>query len=254
MDWRERVEALLLAGERIEARRAVGDHELVVTSHRLLAFVDGEGPDFRAIHRPNVAGVAVEQDAERQHRRRAVKPAAIGLVALAIAALVDVSALVPSTLEAGETGTGAEAAADAISIVERLFAAIEVGVVLVGLGALVVALGFLGLYLHSRSRYLVVTVAGDDDVELPLDGRPDDAVAEIRAALESLPDAEGVRDGEWVPGAERARDGKSAPDAEWVADGEAPADGDPVTDGEAPADGEPPADGEAPADGGSPGS
>jgi len=60
-EWRGRVDELLYAGESIEERIGVGDADVVVTTHRVLALTpSGDGERYRAIDRPNVLGASID--------------------------------------------------------------------------------------------------------------------------------------------------------------------------------------------------
>ena len=194
MAWRERVDSLLLDGERIEVRYPIEGHELIVTSHRVLAFVDeeqsgagnGNEPRFHAVDRPNATGVALESGGRVGHLLRAVPAGLVGLGLLAIPRVIDISAPIPSELSedgAGDAG-GFGVADDGIRIIETLFTVLELGILLAGVVICVVALVYAGLYLRSRQRTLVVRVAGDDDVELPVRADPGSVVTEVEAAIE----------------------------------------------------------------------
>ncbi|MFC6728528.1 hypothetical protein ACFQDG_07745, partial [Natronoarchaeum mannanilyticum] len=77
-EWRGRVDELLYAGESIEERVEIGDAEVVVTTHRVLALTpSGDGERYRAIDRPNVLGASIDADGDRGHVLTAGKAALV---------------------------------------------------------------------------------------------------------------------------------------------------------------------------------
>ena len=183
MAWRDRVESLLYDGERIEERFEIEGNDLVVTSHRVLAFVAGGESQFRPVERPNVTGVEFETSANVRNLVRAVGAGALGTVLLATAAIVDLSAPMPDGVEEAGEVPGVEGVDSAVGLVETLFTVLELGILLGGLFACAIAVGLFGLYVHSRERLLVIRVAGDEDVELPVRSCPGDLLTDVELAI-----------------------------------------------------------------------
>jgi len=178
--WADRVQDLLYDGESVRERVAVDDAQVVVTSHRVLAFTpDGDGPNFRQVERPNVAGVSTGATASGALLGRGVRWTAIGLVLLGFGTVVDFGAIV-GDVDLSTGGTGAVGLGGVLGAVQGMLDLLrQLDAILQTLGALVVLLGVLvlGAYLRTRTPTLVVEVAGDaDDVHLP---RPDDPAATV---------------------------------------------------------------------------
>ncbi|WP_276273209.1 hypothetical protein [Haloarcula litorea] len=202
MDWVNRAGDLLYDGEGVQEQVRVGDGGVVVTSHRVLAFTpDREGPNYRAVERPNVEGVGLTTDGETDHLERGVKALVAGLALVAAGYTVDLDGLVSGVSLSDTAATGAAGLGRMLGTLQTLLgllARLDDLLLLFGALALLFAVVVLGVYLWSRERVLVVEVAGDDDVHLP--------------APESGGDA--VRDRLWaaiVPGDAPADAGRSPP-------------------------------------------
>lgn len=196
------VDELLYDGETVRNEVGLGDNRLVVTSHRVLAFTpDREGPNYRAVERPNVEGVSLTTDGETDHLEGGVKALVAGLALVAAGYTVDLDGLVSGVSLSGSAATGAAGLGRMMGMLQTmlgLLARLDDLLRLFGGLALLLAVVVLGVYLRSRERVLVVEVAGDDDVHLP--------------APESGGDA--VRDRLWgavVPGDAPAEAGRSQP-------------------------------------------
>lgn len=187
MDWVERAGDLLYDGETIRERVRVGDGGVVVTSHRLLAFTpDRDGPNFRQVDRPNVEGVDRQRAGNADFLEQGVKALVAGVVLVAAGQMVSLDSLVAGVSLSGVSSAGAMGLGGMLGLLQgmlRLMAQLDDLMTLFGGLALAVAAVVLGVYLWSRERLLVVSVAGGDDVELP--APDDDAVLErVRAAIQ----------------------------------------------------------------------
>lgn len=186
MDWVDRVEDLLYDGESVEADVPLGEGGLVVTSHRVLAFTpDREGANYRAVDRPNVDGVAVETSGEWQFLEQGVKALVVGLALVVAGQTISLDSLVSdiSLTDTGATGSvGLGGMMGLLQSMLTLLAQLDDLLRLFGGLALAFSVVVLGVYLWSRERLLVLSVAGDEDVELTA---PDDegVVEEIELAL-----------------------------------------------------------------------
>ena len=170
--WRERVEELLYAGERIRERVEVDGYALVVTSHRVLWFGpdEVEGPRFRQADRPNVATVRLQTVESLRLLGWSIALAVIG-AALAVAAFtLNFEGTVPA-LNGGGPGTGT--VDGTIETIESVLATFEL--VVLGLGAtiMLLALVLFGWYVRSRTRRLVVAVIGGRDLSVPQPSDPE---------------------------------------------------------------------------------
>ncbi|WP_247003165.1 hypothetical protein [Halosolutus gelatinilyticus] len=168
MEWTDRVDQLLYDGERERHRVDLDAATIVVTTHRLLAFTPGgRGKDFRDVDRPNVRRIAVETDGNLRQAVRAIVAGLLGAGLFATASVVDASGLFGGTdLDSG--GPVASAAESALEIVRTLLVAFDVGITLVGVCFLAIAVAFGVRYVKSRSRRLIVRIAGEENLDLPV--------------------------------------------------------------------------------------
>ena len=172
--WAGTVEDLLYEGETVRRRVAVGGNEVVVTSHRLLAFTPtSDAENYRAVDLPNVADVTAGYDGEEGLLFQAGRAFLYGAVLLAVGVFVDFEAFVPTDAFAG-TGdaVGRLGLGGMFSLMNRMLELLaSLDDVARAIGALVVLFSVfvLAVYLLTRDRAVVVGVAGDaDDVVVPV--------------------------------------------------------------------------------------
>lgn len=199
--WNRRARQRLRDGESIEASVSVGDNGVVVTNQRLLAFApETEGQNYRAVERPNIEHVSVETIGNEEWLPHVGKAALFGIVGVALGLTVDFGSLLSlegvDTSGADDVGVGGmlsilRTIADLLAMLDDVFL---VG----GLLAVAVGLGAFGLYVESRQEMLVVSVAGGNDVQVPVAEGADDGVDSIKAALFE-PDVDGDRTVEQDP-------------------------------------------------------
>lgn len=184
MSWRERVEELCYPGETIVRRFELGDALFVVTSHRLLAFTPAaDGADFRAIDRPNVAGVRIEASGYARLLRWAAYAALLGVAALALAASVSFAgALEAAAIDAGDAPV--PGVAGTLETLTAVLALLDAVVFWTGVGGTVLAIVLIGAYGWTRTKQLVVAVPGEDDLVVPLQSPPRGLAASIEAAID----------------------------------------------------------------------
>ncbi|HKL28059.1 MAG TPA: hypothetical protein VJ898_02210 [Natrialbaceae archaeon] len=191
MDPEARVSDLLYRGETVAESVEVDGNGVVVTSHRVLALTpEGDGPNFRHVDRPNVTGVRVETVGASRWLRRTFQPFVLGLVLLAGGWIVDLDGLTSgldstSTETAGRTGVGG-----VVSMAEglgRALAFFDDALLVGGALCLLLVAAFLGVYAHSRQRRLIVAVAGEEDLSIPVECDRPEAVGRLRDCLRSSP-------------------------------------------------------------------
>lgn len=167
-EWRERVDELLYAGESIEERIGVGDAEVVVTTHRVLALApSGDGERYRAIDRPNVLGASIDADGDRGHLLTAGKAGLVAALLFALDAAVDLGGLLsmsPADAPAGAAG--------ALKTVASALALVDLLLTLAWALPAVVALAYLVRYVVGRRRALRIEIAGGDDVMIFVEENP----------------------------------------------------------------------------------
>lgn len=186
MDWVERAGDLLYDGEAVETQVRVGDGGVVVTSHRVLAFTpDREGPNYRAVDRPNVEGVDVTTSGEWSFLEQGVKALVAGIVLVAAGQVISFDSMVAGVSVDGGQAASAVGIGRLLGLLQTmltLLAQLDDLMQLFGGLALALAAVVLGVYAWSRERVLVVDVAGDDDIVL---SAPDDesVLDQIRTAV-----------------------------------------------------------------------
>lgn len=194
MEWTDRVDQLLYDGESERTRFELEKSTLVVTSHRLLAFVpESDGKPYRHVDRPNVEDVRAGTARSVGDLLRAIVAGGVGLGAFLVVTYADVTGLAdvePDSPDetAAETDTP-EAIGSALEVVEGLLEAFELAILLGGLVALVAGAAFLGKYVISGSKRIVVAVDGGDDVVVPVTDADlaFDLVDDIEAAVRPDP-------------------------------------------------------------------
>lgn len=175
MDWVERAGDLLYDGESVREEVTVGSGGVVVTTHRVLAFTpDRDGSNYRAVDRPNVDGAGFETSGELPFLFQAVKAIVIGLVLLAAGMTVNLEGLVSGiSLDSGGAA-GAVGLGQMMGLMQTMLSLLaQLDDIMRLFGGLALAFGavVLAVYLWSRERLLVISVAGEDDIELTA---PDD--------------------------------------------------------------------------------
>lgn len=183
MDATETLQRLCYGGESLEAVVPAGPGAVGVTSHRVLALTpNGPGRRFRTVDRPNVRDIEAGTSGPTSHRDRSVT-AGLGAVALLVSGtLVDLGGLV-QPVEA-PTGMGLEALFAMIEGLVAALALVDEALILLGLLALLVALGSLAWYLRERNRVIEIHVAGGDSVRVPVGRGGAVEVDRLRGALE----------------------------------------------------------------------
>ena len=184
--WRERVEELLYAGERIRERVEVDGYALVVTSHRVLWFGpdEVEGPRFRQADRPNVATIRLQTVESLRLLGWSLALTAIGVALVVAAFTLNFEGTIPAL---NDGGPGMGAAEGTIEALESALATFELVVLGIGASIILLALVVFAWYVRSRTSELVVAVIGRPDLSIPLPTDPERS----RRSLESAIDGDG---------------------------------------------------------------
>ncbi|WP_323172959.1 hypothetical protein [Natrialba sp. PRR66] len=241
VNWTHHVDTLRYDGETEQRRLELETATIVVTSHRVLAFdrssrshSPGTHP-YRHADRPNVQHVTVSQSGSTKHLLRSLLAGALGLTLLTIAAVVSFGELIPELeldgTAAGDgtgagAGTGTGTATDAgdaagttaavdstFETLGVLFQVLDTGILIGGILSLALAVVFAGLYVRSRSRQLVLEVAGGDDIAVPL-GETDDAAPitlSLSEAIQPGPTADQRSPAEKAEFSQSSESGESRP-------------------------------------------
>ncbi|TMT80324.1 hypothetical protein E2L06_18985 [Haloterrigena sp. H1] len=202
-EWRDRVDELCYDGERVEHRIDLERATIVVTTQRVLAFVPHTaGPDFRHVDRPNVGTVTVETSQRLAVLCAGIVAAFAGLAAVEMATSVGFSSVAPAADPEGiaplpGSGLVVGFVETVLAAVEMALVALEWSILLVGVAAFVVAVGFVGYYVRSRARLLVVRVSGGEDLVIPVSGADleSEPVADLEAAIRPGSDSTAAREG-----------------------------------------------------------
>ena len=203
MRWSERARERLRTNETIEESIPVGENGIVVTNQRVLAFTpDGDGPNYRDIERPNVEGASLRHSGETGYLEYVGKGALAGVVCIALGLTVDFGGLfaIGSVSDQGAGAVGAGGLTQLLAQINSLLDKADEALLVVGLLAVTVALGALGMYIESRRHDLVVDVAGEADLRIPAPGSATDQDRRLMQALET--ERFGVESGDPVPAEE----------------------------------------------------
>jgi hypothetical protein len=183
----ERVDEMLYDGESVHERLEIESAQVVVTSHRVIAFTpDLDGQNFQQVDRPNVTGVDTGADANDALLSRVISTGAIGLLLVVVGSVIDFDSILgDATLSDGATSGEMGRMGSVIDTTRSMldmFAQLDDMMRVVGALALLLAVALFGVYWLGRDSMFVVTTAGEsDDIRLP---RPDN-VADARHRLEA---------------------------------------------------------------------
>lgn len=181
MDWQERVNELLFAGESVRERVAVGEGTILVTTHRLLAFTpERTDKQYWQVDLPNVREIEPAFRTSRGLRRMATKTLTVGLVLLGAGLFVELPMITPGSTGGAGTEIGVF---DAVEIGVSLLARLTELMLQVGSGLCLLAVVFGGLYWHRRVPTLVVHTAGNDPNIVVSRPAEDEAIERLRTAV-----------------------------------------------------------------------
>ncbi|WP_436936073.1 hypothetical protein [Halovenus marina] len=183
--WQARVDELLYDGESVRDSLELDSAQVVVTSHRVIAFTpDLDGENFQQVDRPNVTGVEASASANDSLLSRVISTGAIGLLLVAVGYAVDFESILGDAAIDGQTstGTGLGSVIQTTRSMLDIVAQLDEMMRLLGALALLFAVALFGVYWLGRDPTLLITTAGDtDDIRLP---RPEN-VAAARSRLEA---------------------------------------------------------------------
>lgn len=188
--WAGSVEDLLFDGETVRRTVDLEGNRVVVTSHRVLAFTPGtDDENYHRVDLPNVSDVDIGHDGEANLLRYGARAAVYGAILVAIGVFVDFGAFVPTDAFAGTSGAsgrlGLGGVLETMNALLGLIARLDEFARIGGAVLVLFAVFVLGVYLLTRDRVVVVTVAGDDpDIHVPApDEGAEEAVADLEAVL-----------------------------------------------------------------------
>jgi hypothetical protein len=170
------LERMRRSDEPLEAVVEAGNATLAVTEQRLLALTpDSDGANFRAVERPNVEAVTSGATGNATHLHRAIRPGILGCVLLGASQFVNLDGVAGASTPEGTDQLGLGGLFALLELFLGFLALLDTLLLLGGLGLLCLALVLVAAYGHSRSRELRVSVAGDEDLRVPLDRSAVDA-------------------------------------------------------------------------------
>lgn len=188
---RDRVEDLLYDGETVRETVDLATGQVVVTSHRVLAFTPRtEGANFRQADLPNVEGVGFGAQTEADLLERALRFSVIGVVLLGFGVVVDFGSIVGDVdLTGGEAAgqIGIGGMLGAIQTMLGLIRSLDQYMQLFGAVALVLGVVLLSVYWYLREPTVVIEVAGGDDIHVQRADRDTDVVRRLERATVSGP-------------------------------------------------------------------
>jgi len=191
MSWVEQARNLLHNNESIREEVRIGSGGIVVTNQRLLVFTPEQpGANFQQVDRPNVESVERRTSGDRKFLMPGLKAGILGLVMVAFGFVFNFDDFAEGIALDG--GTGAASAVGVGGLLGLMQTIIELFVLLDDLlrifGGLALAFSAvtLGVYVWSRDDQLVVSVAGESDIELATAEEIDDALLDrLRTAVAS---------------------------------------------------------------------
>jgi hypothetical protein len=183
---RDHVEDLLYDGETVRETVDLAAGQVVVTSHRVLAFTPRtEGANFRQADLPNVEGVGLGAQTEADLLERALRFGVIGAVLLGFGVVVDFGSIVGDVdLTGGEAAgqIGIGGVLGPIQTMLGLIRSLDQYMQLFGAVALVLGVVLFGVYWYLREPTVVIEVAGGDDIHVPRAERDTDVVGRLERA------------------------------------------------------------------------
>jgi hypothetical protein len=194
--WTGRLDQLLYDGETVETEVSLGTDEVVVTTHRVLAFSpSSDGDHFETVDLPNVVGVDTDSGGQFTLLRYGLWGIVPGLGLAIGGAVIEVGSLfeLPST---DSSGTGLGSTLSTMQRIFDLFALVDELMLYAGLCALCVGLLLVAGYGYTYDYYLTIAIAGEtEDIQIPLEGTSldDEILADLETAI--FPDGEPPDDG-----------------------------------------------------------
>lgn len=182
MDAEGDLGAMCYGGEELIESVSVSAGAIGVTSHRLLVLTpEASDARFQAIDRPNVGGIAAQTSGPTGFRDRSVTMGAAAIVLLAAGSVIDLGDVVQPVDAPSGMGLGGF-----LGLIDVLIAAlglVDEVLILLGLGALLAALGSLVWYLRGRDRVIEIEVAGAEPVRIPIGRGETDTADRLRTAV-----------------------------------------------------------------------
>lgn len=189
MRWQQRVDELLYDGETVDETVSVESSEVVVTSHRVLAFTpERDGENLQQADRPNVSGVEMGSEGGRRFLRWAIILAVFGVPSLVVGVIFDSESVFSRPDALDSEGADSLGGGSLVDIVRTMFDVLAMlDTILLGIGVIGLLLaGALGVVygVVERSPALIIRVAGDEsNLHLPRPEVEGDYVAELERTV-----------------------------------------------------------------------
>lgn len=182
MDAAEKLEPLCYGGEELLESATVDGGAIGITSHRVLVLTpEGAGARFHAVDRPNATGVSTRTTGPRGHRNRAIVAGIIGGGLLVTGAAIDFGGLSQSV--DAPTGEGLGGLLGLVFAILGAIGRFDDALRILGLLALLAALGFTAWYLWKAGWVIEIDVAGADSVRIPISRDQMAVVDRLKACL-----------------------------------------------------------------------
>jgi hypothetical protein len=169
--WSGSVDELLYSGERVVHRTEIGDNEVVVTSHRILAFTpDSDGENFHQVDRPNVSNVRRGATGETNLLSQGTKVGGIAIVLLLAGQFISLDSYVAGMdFDSGAAGRmGLGGIMSMMNSMMNFIANLDEYMTMLGALLVLLAVFIFAVYVLTRDRVLVIGVSGDgENVQVP---------------------------------------------------------------------------------------
>ncbi len=186
MSWQSHVDQLLYEGEDVLADTQGREAGVVVTSHRVLVFTPKiEGPNLRAVERPNVTGVSKRASGDTRWLTAGAKWLATGLALAIVGLLLDLDGIIGEVSTDGTAGqVGVGWVTELFGVFNTVFSLLDDLLLFGGLLSMVAGLGLFGWYWQTRADVLEIGIAGGADIEIPGVGFRSAAIDTLQDAIE----------------------------------------------------------------------
>lgn len=186
MNWVERATDLLHDGERIREEIRVGAGGVVMTNRRLLVFTPNSGgSNYQQVDLPNVEGIDLGTSGDSRFLGWGLKAGFVGSILVAFGFAFDLDEFGGQlSLDAGGTA-GASGLGGILSVVQTAFdllPLVDDTLRITGGLALAVTAVALGAYVWSRDQWVVISLAGGDDVRVAAPEN-ESVIEELRRAI-----------------------------------------------------------------------
>lgn len=182
----DRVEQMLHVGEEILVSEAIEDTLIVITDMRVLVFSpDKSAKSFYSVYRPNVTGFNVTTGGEASNAMKGVRIGVYSVLLLGAGVFIDLEGVIDPISAPG--GIGISGMLSAINTVIFVLGFLDEVLLFLGLVSLSITSWYGVRYFQSRERNLLVSVAGDSPIRIPIKpiGNFEPGVERLNRAIET---------------------------------------------------------------------